>query len=468
MKYESELIKEIVDTRGHETPLLHYESECIESWIDEAKGAYPKLADYRGEWLNYIVENPLGEFPYITLSDVTDATVDNVVPYAYKSAILTGNTLVNDIDLTNRILTSGNTITSDGYITINANSEFSNAFVGYKKIKSNTKYLCIVDIKEFTANGDFNLTGTNSQSIFNFHTSIPSKTLGIEKFIFTTRESIDESVNIYSFRSYLNSLSTEGYIKYRLMMIEYQDGMENWDIPYFEGMQSVKMPVLTTTGKNLFDGRLEDGYIGSDGTNVGWTNYKRSVNLIKINPKLKYTISKNSSHIGGTFGIFQYDCNNQFISTYYISSTANVQTFTFDERANYIRIACVNNAQFPIEFVQVEEGSTATSYEPFKTNILTVNEDVTLRSNGDVYDELNLLTGRLTQRIDENNEVLAQEVVKTVDLSITDQDGNTLSKIKPIEGTMHLATSSDTLKPTFSGEIPVEATTQNLASFIVE
>ena len=35
------------------------------------------------------------------------------------------------------------------------------------------------------------------------------------------------------------------------MIIEYQEGMENWDIPYFEGMQSVKMPVLTTTGKNL-------------------------------------------------------------------------------------------------------------------------------------------------------------------------------------------------------------------------
>ena len=38
-----------------------------------------------------------------------------------------------------------------------------------------------------------------------------------------------------------------------LMIIEYQEGMENWDIPYFEGMQSVKMPVLRTTGKNLVD-----------------------------------------------------------------------------------------------------------------------------------------------------------------------------------------------------------------------
>ena len=36
------------------------------------------------------------------------------------------------------------------------------------------------------------------------------------------------------------------------MIIEYQQGMENWDIPYFEGMQSVKLPVLTTHNSNNF------------------------------------------------------------------------------------------------------------------------------------------------------------------------------------------------------------------------
>ena len=44
--------------------------------------------------------------------------------------------------------------------------------------------------------------------------------------------------------------SLEELQKVKPMLIEYQEGMENWDIPYFEGMQSVKMPVLTTTGKN--------------------------------------------------------------------------------------------------------------------------------------------------------------------------------------------------------------------------
>ena len=35
----------------------------------------------------------------------------------------------------------------------------------------------------------------------------------------------------------------------------------NVDIPYFEGMQSVKMPVLTTTGKNLLSPKLLNSVI---------------------------------------------------------------------------------------------------------------------------------------------------------------------------------------------------------------
>ena len=49
--------------------------------------------------------------------------------------------------------------------------------------------------------------------------------------------------------------------------------------------------------------------------------------------------------------------------------------------------------------IQLEEGSTATSYETHKSNILTVNEDVTLRGIGNVQDTLDLLTGEVTERI---------------------------------------------------------------------
>ncbi|MBQ8992962.1 MAG: hypothetical protein IJ085_02345, partial [Turicibacter sp.] len=50
--------------------------------------------------------------------------------------------------------------------------------------------------------------------------------------------------------------------------------------------------------------------------------------------------------------------------------------------------------------IQIEKSSVATEYEPFKSNILTVNEEVELRKVGGVQDELNLLTGELTQRVE--------------------------------------------------------------------
>ena len=169
----------------------------------------------------------------------------------------------------------------------------------------------------------------------------------------------------------------------------------------------------------------------------------------------------------GAIEIRQRDESNKQLSVI-VSNNSNV---TILDNTKYLELNFNSRMQTGVTTwsnIQIEEGSVATSYEPYKSNILTVNEDVTLRSNGSVCDELDLLTGKLTQRIDEDGEVLSQEVVKTVVLNVEDQDGNKLMRIRPIEGTMYISTSSNTLQPTFTGEIPVEAITQNLASFIGE
>ena len=103
-----------------------------------------------------------------------------------------------------------------------------------------------------------------------------------------------------------------------------------------------------------------------------------------------------------------------------------------------------------MQTIQIEEGSTATSFEPHKSNILSCNEEVILRSNGNVYDELNLLTGKLTQRIDEDGAILTSEVIKTVNLSS--------NKVYAYNGTTHYTCSSEegSLIPTTCIEVPVE------------
>ena len=60
---------------------------------------------------------------------------------------------------------------------------------------------------------------------------------------------------------------------------------------------------------------------------------------------------------------------------------------------------------------------------------------------------------------------LATPVIKTVDLTTVNEKGET-TYFMPIEGTMNVTSSGETITPTFDMSVPVEATTQNLASFI--
>ena len=446
MKYQAEIIPEILEQRGHKKSSLHYQSECIEKWIAEAKGAYPKLCDYESEWLNYISilddtggseKPPIGEFPYIVLTDVTEATVDNVVPLAYKSAILKGNTLVN---LVNGV-TSNEVGNYNSPCKINVIRNLQNETL---TIIFNVTSLEIPD----GADGIMRMGGGMSGTIRH------KPTVGINKVLYNCTQQTNNWLGVFS-NSEAYKLGQRITIS-DVMVLEGDHTQE--DIPYFDGMQSVKMPVLTTTGKNLFGSEIELGGYTSKGNPYTATDRVRSKTKTLLK-KGTYTLSCENA----TITIFSvWNINNTFSRE--VVSSKNFNTFTFDEDV-LVNIIIVGGYLLNSK-IQIEEGSTVTSYESFKSNILTVNEDVTLRSNGNICDELNLLTGQLTQRIDEDGEVLSQEVVKTVELSITDESGNKIGHFKPIEGTMHIQTNGEPIKPTVTMEIPVEATAQNLASFI--
>lgn len=199
---------------------------------------------------------------------------------------------------------------------------------------------------------------------------------------------------------------------------------------------SVKMPVLTTTGKNLFDEskhtsllessmvdgkevfKFETGYaITSKNTIISNKTFEFKENTqytIRLIHKAHDTRSFMAIRIfysDGSFSLGGVRRDTEW-SEYFITSTKDktIVTITNDSGGIPGYIDYVLKGEIGLFEGVVEK------YEPYKTNILTVNEDVTLRSNGNICDELNLLTGQLTQRIDEDGEVLSQEVVKTVDL----------------------------------------------------
>ena len=454
MKYQSELIKEIVDSRGHKESSLHYESECTETWIEEAKGAYPKLCDYESEWLKYISvlddtggsedpEPPIGEFPYVVLSDVTEATIDNVVPYAYKSAILKGDTLVNVVS--------------------------EQCFGGNSRIYESRFF-----DSPFNANEKF--------TIFVVNPDVTTIKVGLNNAASGNWER-EQQYNIYSNKRVVYTVPAGYCCKYVAVVVRTDNdasGFENSLVivsgdksnleidNYFEGMLSVQTPVLTTSNTEFLTTLPISFFEENTPESIsGVANFKlprtfndvtikckvNGLNQLRLNYNKSVTISNNDLKNG-----IEIKVDSLTDIGFHGDGIAYA---TKGDLIKWLKDGI-------IELAINEKGSKLVDgYKiPYISNILTVNENVVLRGIGDVKDELDLLTGKLTQRIDEDGSALTQEVVRTVDLNIQDQNGKTLSVIKPIEGKMFVSTSSDTIKPLFSGEIPVEAITQNLASFI--
>lgn len=226
---------------------------------------------------------------------------------------------------------------------------------------------------------------------------------------------------------------------------------------------SVKMPVLTTIGKNLFNKELiveswVDGTTGIDTGNSGCYVPIRVSGAIAISGYTPYNDKPTY--------VYEYDGNGKYITR---TSGSSEMILNLNENTELVKVGFFKGTVEHINSlnIQVEKGTQATPYEPYKSNILTVNEDVTLRSNGSVYDELDLLTGKLTQRIDEDGEVLAKEVIKTVDLTVKDQNDIEVSQLISFNGGTHFSTLSQdgSLQPTIIVDVVTDLEeTLNLCS----
>lgn len=192
------------------------------------------------------------------------------------------------------------------------------------------------------------------------------------------------------------------------MTIEYQEGMENWDIPYFEGMASCKMPILTTIGKNLFNinGSLINGTSTQhtiNGNSLTVTGYWWVRQPLNLKPNTTYTVTYGSVDSANDFKKMAIYCNGT--SKHIINTKTNTMTFetptTFDDIS--VIFYCgegggSNTATYTN--IQIEESSTKTTYESYKSSILSLPEEVVLGGLGSARDTLNTVTGKYTKRTD--------------------------------------------------------------------
>lgn len=186
------------------------------------------------------------------------------------------------------------------------------------------------------------------------------------------------------------------------------------DESYFEGICDCKSPILSNIGKNLFDGEMESGTIGYTGNLSEDTTRARSQNYITIDSSQTYRFINYEDYVFRA--CYEYDSNKKIIRQ--MSSVGQSLALSFTSNTKYIKfvIAKPDTSSTIDSFTQkiaIYLGNdTTTTYEPYKSNILTCetyfdevsqsDKTIVLRSlpNG-VCDTLNVETGEYVQRIGE-------------------------------------------------------------------
>ena len=265
-------------------------------------------------------------------------------------------------------------------------------------------------------------------------------------------------------RNDIKNLTEQDKQNFKMIILEYQEGMENWDIPYFEGVQSVKMPVLTTTGKNLLDPnylkeqclKISSSATYTDGNIVFNSNAFHQKRLIALDfePNTRYAFNlKMSGRPNSQLHIMVYytDSTKTLHIPYIADWTDTISGVTkANATVDYITISYGNGASGCVLYVDecsLFKSDTVMPHEPYQSNILSCNEEVTLRKVGDVQDTLDCLTGEVTERIGEvvldgssdekysiNGNITSDGLTRFVINSISNrkQKGNVISNLLPI------------------------------------
>ena len=356
-----------------------------------------------------------------------------IVDGVSKNAILSGNTLVNLTTSNDYTLNKHNNIVSGTTISVDLKTPkeikytvleeytdwvYFHIAINLSMLKPNTKYIVMTDMAENIhyariCRGDGQDALDQSYGSFNG---------GKTATLTTNNLSNNTSTGIKLYLRVKTGLSVGDVVHVKnVRLIEYQEGMENWSIPHFEGIASCEMPVLQTVGSNLIKSILSsswdsdifnyeeipNGYILDN--NINRISYCRNLENLIVGKQ--YTFSCNIE--------FLQESSKNEVQVYFkgkndgkygpsrLTNGELTWTFTYDKKYEsfgiYFKIdGNVEHLRANITNARINSGGTALVYEPYKVNILSIPEEVVLRSlpNG-VKDTLNLNTGEYVQRIGE-------------------------------------------------------------------
>lgn len=147
---------------------------------------------------------------------------------------------------------------------------------------------------------------------------------------------------------------------------------------------------LEQSGKNIFDGEFELGiYNGMTGEKNPNSDYIRCKNFIPVEELTNYKFSTDSNAFSV---VFVYEYKGDF--SYNLTSNKSVALtgyLTTNKDTKYITFRPVNKFTDTTIKVQIEEGTIATTYEPYHEKIIPIDlQGNTLAKVGDIKDELTI------------------------------------------------------------------------------
>lgn len=156
--------------------------------------------------------------------------------------------------------------------------------------------------------------------------------------------------------------------------------------PYVDGVQHVKNPVVRVSGKNLFDGQLEQGDISiTTGEAKDSSSRMRSVNFIPVLPNATYTLTRSipERNTGSRF----YDKNRNYIGGSVLHSSSNgLTSVTFTTPANCYNMKFIDESNYINQKFQLELGDKATPFVDYNPSYLYA--ETTLAGNDNKKDIL--------------------------------------------------------------------------------
>lgn len=228
-----------------------------------------------------------------------------------------------------------------------------------------------------------------------------------------------------------------------------------------QGSTSVVNPVLkisntteiTITESNIVKNKYVHGNTGA----ITDTSQNIGIFTREVEPLCTYIYSginkMNNFVTSGNGGRMTYnivDKSNSIVSYGFTANNKSDTVITIPSNGYKITISVDSTRP---NVVRLKKDNEPNDIEKI---VLTCNEEVILRSNEDVYDELSLLNSQVIQRIGDDGAVLTSEIFKNVNFLIVDENGENLDNITSFDGTTYITTSSDTLAPEFDGEIATD------------